>query len=108
MNIPLELWSRRNNQPPPKVYQLCKCTNCEEKTWEDHVFNDDLDDEVSVYGNLHLERVHSYTNNRNAFMHIRISPRVFEDLNENDSYDDDDDDDDFPGQTSSYFSESPF
>ena len=64
VNTPQELWSRRNDQPPPEGYELSKCTNCEDKTWEDHVFKDDLDDEVSMYGNLHLEHVYSYTNNR--------------------------------------------
>ncbi|CAF1529544.1 unnamed protein product [Adineta ricciae] len=58
INIPKVLWPRILKQPPPPGHELCGCIDCEYKTWHDHVLRDDVDDEVSTYGNLHLEVAH--------------------------------------------------
>ncbi|CAF1520678.1 unnamed protein product [Adineta ricciae] len=62
VDIPKDLWRRNRKQPAPPGYELCGCIDCEHKTWEDHVLRDDLDDEVSTYGNMHLELVYCPTN----------------------------------------------
>jgi hypothetical protein len=63
VDIPTLLWPRSHTQPPPSGYELCGCTGCEHRTWEDHILQDDVDDEVSAYGNLHLDYIEYNTDN---------------------------------------------
>lgn len=49
------LWPQTYSQPPPDGFELCQCGGCEKKTWEDHIIKEDEDDEVSPYGNLHID-----------------------------------------------------
>ena len=52
------LWPRSHEQPPPLGFELCGCTGCENKTYEDHILNDYDDEDDPGNGNLHLEEVY--------------------------------------------------
>ena len=51
------LWPRSCRQPPPYGYELCGCDGCENKTYQDHIIKEDDDNDVSPYGNLHIEYI---------------------------------------------------
>lgn len=69
------LWPKSHGRPPIDGYELCGCTGCENKSWADHILKDDIDDEVSAFGNLHIDY----------------------ERYQNENHDDDDDDDDEDG-----------
>ncbi len=52
------LWPRNWGKSVPPDYEECGCTNCENKTYTDHIFRDDDDDNKSESGNYHLEQVY--------------------------------------------------
>lgn len=82
------MWPRSYSQPPPLGYELCGCDGCENKTWEDHILNEDDDDETSPYGNLHLEYIQYDTDDDDDEMDLSESSVA----SSNDVIDDNDDD----------------
>ena len=55
VDIPSFLWPRSEKEPPPEGFTLCGCAGCENKTADDHIFKEDDDDEVSAFGNIHID-----------------------------------------------------